>query len=82
VTPPRLPQLGSVVWVELADANGIVKVRPAVVVSARGGDHYAYPVTAARRSSSAAVGPARKGSLGAAAQERGGGELGRRGSPR
>ncbi len=34
MTPPRLPQLGSVVWVELADANGIVKVRPAVVVSA------------------------------------------------
>jgi mRNA-degrading endonuclease toxin of MazEF toxin-antitoxin module len=34
VTPPRLPQLGSVVWAELPDANGIVKVRPAVVVSA------------------------------------------------
>jgi len=34
VTPPRLPQLGSVVWVELKDANGIAKVRPAVVVSA------------------------------------------------
>ena len=30
----RLPQLGSVVWVELADANGFRKVRPAVVVSA------------------------------------------------
>ena len=31
---PRRPQLGSVVWVELADANGFRKVRPAVVVSA------------------------------------------------
>ena len=31
---PRLPQLGSVVWVELTDANGFRKVRPAVVVSA------------------------------------------------
>lgn len=30
----RLPQLGSVVWVELADTNGFRKVRPAVVVSA------------------------------------------------
>ena len=30
----RLPQLGSVVWVELADANDFRKVRPAVVVSA------------------------------------------------
>lgn len=30
----RLPQLDSVVWAELADANGIPKVRPAVVVTA------------------------------------------------
>ena len=30
----RRPQLGSVVWVELADANGFRKVRPGVVVSA------------------------------------------------
>jgi hypothetical protein len=34
VSPPRPPQLGSVVWAELADANGFRKVRPAVVVSA------------------------------------------------
>jgi mRNA-degrading endonuclease toxin of MazEF toxin-antitoxin module len=34
VSPPRLPQLGSVVWAELEDANGIPKVRPAVVVTA------------------------------------------------
>ena len=34
MSPSRLPQLGSVVWVELADANGFCKVRPAVVVSA------------------------------------------------
>ena len=34
MSPSRLPQLGSVVWVELADANGFRKVRPAVVVSA------------------------------------------------
>jgi mRNA-degrading endonuclease toxin of MazEF toxin-antitoxin module len=34
VSLSRLPQLGSVVWVELADANGFHKVRPAVVVSA------------------------------------------------
>jgi len=27
------PQLGSVVWAELADSNGICKIRPAVVVS-------------------------------------------------
>ena len=27
----RLPQLGSVVWAELEDANGFRKVRPAVV---------------------------------------------------
>ena len=31
---PRLPQLGSVVWVELEDANGIPKLRPAIVVTA------------------------------------------------
>jgi mRNA-degrading endonuclease toxin of MazEF toxin-antitoxin module len=29
----RLPQLGSVVWAELKDANGVCKVRPAVVVT-------------------------------------------------
>jgi len=34
VSLSRLPQLGSVVWVELADANGFRKVRPTVVVSA------------------------------------------------
>jgi mRNA-degrading endonuclease toxin of MazEF toxin-antitoxin module len=33
VSSIRLPQLGSVVWVELTDANGISKIRPAVVVS-------------------------------------------------
>lgn len=33
MTPNRLPQLGGVVWVELEDANGIAKVRPAVVVT-------------------------------------------------
>ena len=30
----RLPQLGSVVWAELEDANGFRKVRPAVVITA------------------------------------------------
>jgi hypothetical protein len=34
VTPARLPQLGSVVWAELEDANGFRKVRPAVVLTA------------------------------------------------
>ena len=34
MTPMRLPQLGSVVWAELEDANGVAKVRPAVVVTA------------------------------------------------
>lgn len=34
MSPTRLPQLGSVIWAELADANGFRKVRPAVVVSA------------------------------------------------
>jgi mRNA-degrading endonuclease toxin of MazEF toxin-antitoxin module len=34
VSASRLPQLGSVIWAELADANGIRKVRPAVVVTA------------------------------------------------
>ena len=34
VSLPRPPQPGSVVWVELADANGFRKVRPAVIVSA------------------------------------------------
>jgi len=34
VTPPRLPpQLGSVVWAEVKDANGFRKARPAVVVA-------------------------------------------------
>jgi mRNA-degrading endonuclease toxin of MazEF toxin-antitoxin module len=33
VSSTSLPQLGSVVWAELADANGIRKIRPAVVVS-------------------------------------------------
>jgi hypothetical protein len=36
VTSTRLPQLGSVVWAELEDANGFRKVRPAVVVTATG----------------------------------------------
>ena len=30
----RLPQLGSVVWAELEDANGFRKTRPAVVLTA------------------------------------------------
>ncbi len=34
MTPPALVQLGSVVWAELEDENGIRKARPAVVVSA------------------------------------------------
>jgi hypothetical protein len=34
VSPASLPQLGSVVWAELEDANGFRKVRPAVVVTA------------------------------------------------
>jgi hypothetical protein len=34
VSLSRLLQLGSVVWAELEDANGIPKVRPAVVVTA------------------------------------------------
>jgi mRNA-degrading endonuclease toxin of MazEF toxin-antitoxin module len=34
VSPVRAPQLGSVVWAELEDANGFRKVRPAVVVTA------------------------------------------------
>ena len=33
MTSVRPPQLGSVVWVELADRNGFRKVRPAVVIS-------------------------------------------------
>ncbi len=33
MTGPRLPQLGSVIWAELEDANGFSKVRPAVVVT-------------------------------------------------
>ena len=34
MSPTRLPRLGSVIWAELADANGLRKVRPAVVVTA------------------------------------------------
>lgn len=34
MTSVRLPQLGSVVWAEVADPNGFRKVRPAVVVTA------------------------------------------------
>ncbi len=34
MTTARLPQLGSVVWAELEDANGFRKLRPAVVVTA------------------------------------------------
>jgi mRNA-degrading endonuclease toxin of MazEF toxin-antitoxin module len=33
VSAARLPQLGSVVWAELADSHGARKVRPAVVVT-------------------------------------------------
>lgn len=34
MTPPRLPpQLGSVVWAKVEDANGFRKTRPAVVVA-------------------------------------------------
>ena len=33
MSPSHLPQLGSVVWAELADVNGVSKVRPAVVVT-------------------------------------------------
>jgi hypothetical protein len=33
VTGPHIPQLGSVIWAELEDANGFSKVRPAVVVT-------------------------------------------------
>ena len=33
MTASRFPCLGSVVWVELADARGALKVRPAVVIS-------------------------------------------------
>ena len=34
MSPSRPPQLGSVIWAELQDANGFRKVRPAIVVSA------------------------------------------------
>lgn len=34
MTAARLPQLGSVVWAELEDANGFRKIRPAVVLTA------------------------------------------------
>jgi mRNA-degrading endonuclease toxin of MazEF toxin-antitoxin module len=33
VSPSRLPQLGSVVWAELEDANGYRKIRPVVVIT-------------------------------------------------
>lgn len=33
MTGPRLPQLGSVIWAELDDANGHSKIRPAFVVT-------------------------------------------------
>ena len=33
MSPPRLPQLGTVVWAELEDANGYCKVRPVVVIT-------------------------------------------------
>lgn len=38
MSPSHLPQLGSVVWAELADANGFRKVRPAVVISTLSGN--------------------------------------------
>ena len=46
----RLPQLGSVVWAELEDANGFRKVRPALVINAtadilRGGSVHALAIT-------------------------------------
>jgi mRNA-degrading endonuclease toxin of MazEF toxin-antitoxin module len=44
VSPTRLPQLGSVVWAELEDANGLRKVRPAVVVTATADIASAQPV--------------------------------------
>lgn len=31
--PTKFPQLGSVVWVEVADPNGYRKIRPAIIVS-------------------------------------------------
>jgi mRNA-degrading endonuclease toxin of MazEF toxin-antitoxin module len=34
VNPTRLPQLGSVVWAELADPNDYRKIRPAVILTA------------------------------------------------
>lgn len=34
MSPSRLPQLGSVIWAEVEDANGFRKVRPAVVLTA------------------------------------------------
>jgi mRNA-degrading endonuclease toxin of MazEF toxin-antitoxin module len=33
VNPVRQPQLGSVVWAEVEDANGFRKVRPAVIIT-------------------------------------------------
>ena len=33
MSPARLPQLGSVVWAELEDANGFQKVRPVVIIT-------------------------------------------------
>jgi hypothetical protein len=40
----RQPQLGSVVWAELEDANGFRKVRPAVIVSATADVALGHPV--------------------------------------
>lgn len=34
MTAARRPQLGSVIWAEIADANGVRKVRPVVIVTA------------------------------------------------
>lgn len=36
MSPPRLPQLGGVIWAELTDFDGFRKVRPAVVVTPTG----------------------------------------------
>ena len=33
MSPTRLPQLGSVAWATLVDANGFVKIRPVAVVT-------------------------------------------------
>lgn len=44
---PRRPQLGSVIWVEVVDANGFRKVRPAVIVSPTADIEAGRPVRAA-----------------------------------